>query len=194
MIKTLLGSLLFLGVILNGVAPALADYYKYVDSSGAVNMTNKLESVPQKYRSRVKVITDESLSKKDQGAKKEQQPAAQEESAAPQEAAAVPAPQGKFAEFCSAHVWMKPLLYVAGILAAFLVVMKLASVVPSAQLSKLIYLSFFIGVFVLLYKAYIEHVVADSIAVKEKAVNMMKKANVREVPLPGEEPATAMQK
>jgi len=63
-----------------------------------------------------------------------------------------------------------------------------ASLVPSPQLSKLIYLSFFIGVFVFLYQAYIQHVVADSLAVKNKAVDMMKKANQREIVLPGEAP------
>jgi len=174
------------------VTAALADYYKYTDAGGAVNITNKLDAVPQRYRSRVKVISDDALSKQDRGARKGEQPAsAQEETPMPGDAAApapAAAPQGKIAELSARFVWFKPLLYLAAILAAFLAVIKLASVVPSAQLSKLIYLSFFIGVFVFLYQAYVEHVVADSLAVKEKAVTMMKKSSEREIPLPGEAP------
>jgi hypothetical protein len=169
---------------------ASADFYKYTDSSGAVNITNTLEAVPQKYRSRVKVVRDETLKKQDPGAQKQQapQPAA-EESAVPQAVPEpAPVPQGRFAELSERYTWFKPLVYVAGIIAAFLAVIKVASMVPSPQLSKLIYLSFFIGVFVFLYQAYIQHVVADSLAVKNKAVDMMKKANQREIALPGEAP------
>jgi hypothetical protein len=166
---------------------AMADYYKYTDAAGGVNITNKLDAVPQKYRSRVKVITDDTLTKKDTGARKALPAAGQEESGTPTEAAApavaaAPAPGGKFAQFSARHVWFTPLLYLAGIFALLLAVIKLASVVPSPQLSKMIYLSFFIGVSVFLYKAYVEHVVADSLAVKEKAVTMMKKSMVREPP------------
>jgi hypothetical protein len=190
MIVRFLQLMLFLGVTLGIVQVALADYYKYTDASGAVNISNKVESVPQKYRSHMKVIKDETLSKQDTGARKQQQPEpAQEESSMPKEAAAPAptlAPQGKIAELSARFIWFKPLLYVGAILAAFLIVLKLASVVPSPQLSKLIYLSFFIGVFTFLYKAYVEHVVADSLAVKEKAVTMMKKASVREL-LPDED-------
>jgi hypothetical protein len=177
-----------------GFAPvALADYYQYTDANGTVNISNKLESVPQKYRSRMKLIREETLTKQDQGARKQAAPeAAREESGAPQESAPAapapaPAPQGMLAGL-SAHAWFKPMLYVVGFFAALMAVIKLTSVIPSALLSKLIYLSFFIGVFVLMYKAYIEHVVADSLAVKEKAVTMMKKASEREIPLPGEGP------
>jgi len=171
-------------------SPAVADFYKYTDSSGSVNITNTLDAVPQKYRSRVKVVRDETLQKKDTGAQKQQAPQpAVEENAAPQAAPEpAPVPQGRFAELSERYPWFKPLVYVAGIIAALLAVIKVASMVPSPQLSKLIYLGFFIGVFVFLYQAYIQHVVADSLAVKNKAVDMMKKANQREIVLPGEAP------
>ena len=178
--------MLFFCATLGVVPAALADYYKYTDASGVVNISNKLESVPQKYRSHAKIIKDDTLSKQDPGARKQQQAEpVQEESSMPKEAAAPAptlAPQGKIAQLSARFIWFKPLLYVGAIVAAFLVVLKLASMVPSPQLSKLIYLSFFIGVFVFLYKAYVEHVVADSLAVKEKAVTMMKKSSVRELP------------
>lgn len=175
-----------------GSAPiALADYYKYMDSGGVLNITNKLDTVPRKYRSSVKVIPDENLSKHDLGARKQQlEPAPEEnglvkETAAPEPASA---PQGKLAQLSARFIWFKPLLYLSAILAAFLVVIKIASLVPPGPLSKLIYLSYFFGVGVFLYQASIEHVVADSLAVKEKAVNMMKKANQRELPLTDEAP------
>ena len=192
MTRRLLQMMLLLCLTAGSVPAALADYYTYTDSSGSVNMTNKLDSVPQKYRSRVKVIKDETLSKKDTGARRQQPEPVQEESSMPKEAAAPApaAPQGKIAELSARHVWFKPLLYVAGILAGLLVVIKVAAIVPSPQLSKLIYISFFLGVFVILYKAYVEHVVADSLAVKEKTIKMMQKANARGLPpddaLPGE--------
>ena len=190
MTRKFLQMMLFFSLTAGFLLGALADYYKYTDASGAVTITNKLDSVPQKYRSRLKVIKDDALSKQDPGAGKQlQSEPAREESNAPQEAAApAPAAQGKFTELSARYVWFTPLLYLAGILAAFLGVVKLASLVPSGQLSKLIYLSFFLGVFVFLYQAYVAHVVKDSLAVKEKAVAVMKKSMVREAPLPGEEP------
>lgn len=193
--KILLQLMLFFCLTAGSIPVAIADYYKYTDASGVVHITNTLESVPQKYRSKVKVISDAALSKQDAGARKEQPPeSGQEETRQPNPALApapATAPQGKIAELSARFVWFKPLLYLAAILAAFLVVIKLASVVPSAQLAKLIYLCFFIGVFVVLYKAYVEHVVADSMAVKEKAVTMIKKSSIREIPLPDEAPPAA---
>jgi hypothetical protein len=186
---------LFFSLTAGAVPAALADYYKYTDEGGAVSITNKLDSVPQKYRSRVKIISEGELAKKDQGGQKRQP--AEPDASTPGEAAApaattaaapAPASQGKFAELSARFIWFKPLLYLVGVIAAFIAVVKLSSLVPSPQLSKLIYLSFFLGVFVFLYKAYVTHVVEDSLAVKEKAVNMMKKSMVREVPLPGEAP------
>ena len=190
--RTLLQVMLLFFMTSGSVPVALADFYKYTDTGGAINITNKLESVPQKYRSRVKVVRDEALSKQDPGARRQQPPEpAQEESGISRETAApapAPAPQGKFAQLAALHSWFKPLCCLAAFLAAFLLVIKLASLVPSAPLSKLIYLCFFLGVFVFLYQAYVEHVVADSLAVKEKAVSMMQKSMVRELPLPGEAP------
>jgi len=188
----LFGSLLGLFFIFVPCTVAFADYYKYTDASGAVNITNKLESVPQKYRSRVKVITDEKLNQKDLGARKAV-PESVQEDAAPAKEEAAPAPRGKFAELGERFAWFKPLVYLAGVFAALLVVIKIAALVPSAMLARLIYLSFFIGVSAFLYKVYIDHMVAESIAVKNKAVNMMKKSMVREMPLPGEAPAAGGQ-
>jgi len=44
---------------------ATATFYKYRDGSGAIVITDKLENVPQKYRTQYKVIFDEELEAKD---------------------------------------------------------------------------------------------------------------------------------
>ncbi|MDA8415337.1 MAG: hypothetical protein M0023_16305 [Desulfobacteraceae bacterium] len=53
------------GIFLVLPAEARAEFFKYKDSSGAVVITDKLDNVPKKYRSRVKVIWDEDLDAKD---------------------------------------------------------------------------------------------------------------------------------
>jgi hypothetical protein len=187
---TLLRTMLVVCLMVGFIPGALADYYKYTDASGAVTMTNKLDTVPQRYRSRLKVIREDAPTKQNPGARKEPQaePVPEESSSTPQAAAApAPAPQGRIAQLSARYIWFEPLLYLAGFFAALLVVIKLASLVPSAGLSKLIYLSFFLGVGVFLYQAHVRHVVEESLAVKEKAVNMVKKSNMTEIQLPGEE-------
>ena len=172
------------------VPGALADYYKYTDSSGAVSITNKLDSVPAKYRSSVKVITDDSLAKKDAGARKQlpqSDSAPEAPAAAPQQAssesasqASAPAPEGKFQELSDRFPWFKPLVYLFAFVALLVAVIKLTSLVPSPILSKLIYVAFFLGVFVFVYKSYVEHMVESSRTIKDKAATMMKKSTVRE--------------
>ena len=191
MMQTFFMMMLFFCVAVGTVPVAFGDYYQYTDTKGAAHISNKLDSVPQKYRSRVKVTSDEALSKQDLGARKQppqSAPAQEESSAAKEEVAPSPAhaPEGKFATFSARYAWFQPLVYLVAIMVAFLVVIKLTALVPSGLLSKLIYLSFFMGVFVFLYKAYVENVVESTTAVKEKAITMMKKSNVRETPVPGE--------
>jgi len=49
---------------------AKANFYKYKDSTGAVVITDDLESIPQKYRKQYKVIWDKDLEAKDPLAKR----------------------------------------------------------------------------------------------------------------------------
>jgi hypothetical protein len=49
---------IFAGIFLSsmfGMARAQATYYKYVDKSGTVHFTDRLESIPPEYRSQVKI-------------------------------------------------------------------------------------------------------------------------------------------
>jgi hypothetical protein len=61
---------LLIGIIMLAAFDARANYYKYKDSSGAVVITDDLESIPQKYRKQYKVIWDKDLEAKDPLAKR----------------------------------------------------------------------------------------------------------------------------
>jgi len=165
---------------------ALADYYKYTDSRGGISITNNLDSVPAKYRSTMKVVRESP--QKDAGAGNQlQQPQPEPEAAAPEQtgaAAPAEAPTGKFAELSARFPWFKPLVYVGIFLATFVVMIKVTALLPSPLLAKVIYLAFFLGVFVFLYKAYVAHVVESTAKIKEKAAIMMKNSTVRELPQP----------
>ncbi|MBU5636834.1 DUF4124 domain-containing protein [Geomonas sp. Red69] len=178
-------SLLFLllGALIICALPSrlLADYYSYTDNRGTVHMTNKLQAVPAKYRSTMKV-TREDPKKQPAGQAPDASQAAPESPSAQQEAPA--APPGRFAQLTARHLWLKPLLVVAAIAALFVGVGKLASWLSSPMLSRVIYISFFVGVMVFLYKSYVDYMVESSMKIKERAVSMMKKASNRELPGP----------
>ncbi|GFO65400.1 DUF4124 domain-containing protein [Geomonas paludis] len=174
--------LLFLALIA-GALPSrlLADYYNYTDNRGVVHMTNKLQAVPAKYRATMKVTREEP----------KKQPAAQAQEATGQAPGTqavqqeAPAPQpGGFAQLAARHAWLKPLLVVAAIVALFVAVCKVASMLTSPMLSRVIYISFFVGVMVFLYKTYVDYMVESSMKIKERAVTMMKKSSNRELPDP----------
>ena len=167
------------------VGEALADYYKYTDGRGVVNITNKLESVPAKYRSNMKVVREAPKPEPAAGIQAQQaQPEAAPAAAAEQESVqpAAQAPAGKFAELSARFPWFRPLVYLAVIVLLTAVVFKVSSLLPSPLLSKAICIAFFLGVFVFLYKAYVTHMVESTVKIKENATNMMKKSMVREQP------------
>lgn len=171
------------------VPRALADYYKYTDRQGVVSITNKLESVPAKYRSTMKVVRETpkaapgAASQAQQAQPPEAAPEAVSDPAGAQEQAQAPA--GKFAELSARFPWFKPLVYLAVILALFVAVLKVSTLLPSPLLSKAICIAFFLGVSVFLYKSYVAHVVESTARIKENASNMMKKSMVREQPVEG---------
>lgn len=163
-----------------------ADYYKYTDKKGVVNITNKLESVPPRYRSTMKVVR-EAPKKETAAPAPNEAPQATEESASASAAEQQPK-QGVFTSLSERFPWFKPLVYVVCIVALFVVVAKLSSLVPSPLLSRLIYVSFFIGVIVFLYKGYVEHVANSSRKIKDTAVSIIKKSSNREEAPPAGDP------
>ena len=157
---------------------ALADYYKYTDDGGTVCMTNKLSNVPAKYRQRMKVVREATLSAKDtkpkepEGAPPQAVPVIQQE---PVETLAPPAgaPAGSFP-------WRKLMIFVAGSVAGLYAVTKAAGSLTSPLLGRVIYLLFFFGIFLFAYKSYADSLVTNYFSIKDKVLDMFKKSNVRQ--------------
>ena len=163
----------------------LADYYRYTDARGVVHITNKLNAVPAQYRATMKITREEP--KKDAGAGQapaSSQPSAENQAAQQEVPAQAP---GRFAQLTSRHVWVKPLLVVASLAALFLAVLKLASRLSSPLLSRVICMTFLVGVMVFLYKTYVDYLVEGSMKIKDRAVSMIRNSSKREVPEPASE-------
>lgn len=168
--------LLWLGWLLP--SETFADYYKYTDSKGVVTITNKLDAVPQKYRSKMTVVRE---APKKEAADPDREPVVQgaEVEQQHEDGAVNREPAGIFAQLSSRFAWFKPLAYVAGIAALFLVVTKVAALLPSPMLSRAIYISFFLGVMIFLYKSYVENVARSTAKIKDSAIAIVKNSSAR---------------
>lgn len=161
-----------------------ADYYKYTDKTGAVCISNTRDSVPPAYRTSMKVIREETLAKKDKASRIETTPRDATAPPSPgaaeeQKPVAPPTPVSTFSQ-TSARPWIKPALVVCAILCTFLAIRKLSALIPSALLARLIYLAFFLGAFVFVYKSYADHLSNGYSTVRTKILAMFEKANRRE--------------
>ena len=167
--------------------PSRADYYRYTDDKGAACITNTLDAVPAKYRKKMRIIRDETLTAKDTLKPKTLTP---DQSAAVQEPVVQPAPAVKsetwFGRLSTRYAWFKPLIALGAITAGFLLVVKLAAVIPSPLLARLIYLVFFLGIFLFAYNAYANYLVNSFFTVKQKVLAMFRVANERRAPEIGE--------
>lgn len=168
--------------VICAVAPeATADYYKYVDSKGTVCITNKLDAVPSRYRATMKLVRDDAPVRRGTDGQ-------QEAASPPPDTVAAPVREtvpredatGWFGQMAARYAWFKPLAIIGGFFAGFLVVAKVAALLPSPQLARLICLVYFLGIFLFAYKAYADHLASSCVAIKEKVVTMFKKANERE--------------
>jgi hypothetical protein len=179
-------------IVVGRVPTARADFYKYTDSSGAACITNDSNAVPPKYRATMKVVREEILEKKDPGARKQvpQQapPASRDNSASGIEQSPAPAaePASRTESLTGRFPWLKPLVIIAGIGVLFLIVSKVASLLSSPQLSRLIYLGFFLGVSIFGFKLYAESMANSYQTIKTKVLAMFIKANERQAPEAGE--------
>ncbi|GFO56006.1 hypothetical protein GMSM_30130 [Geomonas sp. Red276] len=174
------GLFLLVGCLLLAfAATSFADLYKYTDARGVVVITDKMESVPARFRSSVKMVRDAkpapaaepvAAAGVDQGA----QPAA-----APSPAAET-ATGGKFAELCSRFPWLKPVLWIAAIAAGFVCLTKIVSLLPSPLLGRALYLAFTLGVLLLLYRSLAGTMAENSKALVNDATSLVKKVNERQ--------------
>ena len=183
-------SLFFLSLLLlEGNRPAHADYYRYTDKTGAVCMTNTLDSVPHKYRAAMKVIREETLAKKERATRIESPHAAPAQPAAgvaPEERRDVTPPEqaSPLSRLASGPPWKKAAVIACVIVCLFLIVRKLTDLLPSAHLAKVICLAFFFGTFVFLYKIYTEQLTNSFFTIKTRMIAMFEKSNRREAPDP----------
>jgi hypothetical protein len=164
-------------------ATTSADIYKYTDSHGVISMTNRLDAVPARYRAKMTVIKDASASKDDPAPKAAQPQAPTVDDSAldqPKTAQSESAPVRKFQELSGAYPWFRPLCYVAAVLAAFLMVNKISSLLPSPLLGRVIHLAFIVGLVVFLFKSYSDHVAETSHKLKEEAASIVKKSQARQ--------------
>jgi len=167
---------------------ASATIYQYTDDSGTVVMTNKKSEVPAKSRSGMKVIKEDTEKKAQKAPVPQHDPveeAASQPQPQPQSQAAAPAavPEGRFAQLCTEYPWLRPVAYLAAFFAAFLLVVKLTALLPSPQMAKAIYLLFFLGVGVFIYKSYVDHVAQSFTEVKSDAKKIVEKTNQRPDPM-----------
>ena len=164
------------------VSSARADYFKYTDSKGTVCITNSLENVPPRYRKSMKVIKDDAPAK-DKGTP---QSAGQESSTEVLSQPLPAPPETKDDRFFARFPWVKPVMAIIGVVVAFFLVGRLASILPSPHLTRIVYLAFFAGVFVFAYKAYANYMVSSYFTIKNKVLTMFKKSNERQAPEAGE--------
>ena len=196
---------LLLPLLLMAAGPAHADFYKYTDKNGSVCISNTLDTVPKQYRATMQIVRDETLEKKDPGVRRPSSPAAaSDQSAQPQRALpALPSSGSQTSESRQNELqpntsppaatgapagqrWRLPLMYGGAIVVIFLVARKVMSSTSSPQLSRVIYLAFFLGVFTLGFKLYADNVVNGYFTAKTRIMAMFEKANRREAPhLPG---------
>ena len=188
--RILLPVLLPLFCLCHIASEARADYYKYTDDTGSVCLTNNRNAVPPKFRSTMTVIRDEARPPKVPDAPKAPnaaapmaapatEPVATE--SAPRKAAPEEVPTGKFGELSSRYIWFKPLMIIGAIFAGFLIVTKVATLLPSQQMARVIYLVYFLGIMLFAYKSYADHMAESFVKVKGKVLTMFKKANEREL-------------
>ena len=172
--------------------PARADYYSYTDANGTPVITNRLEAVPRKYRAGMRVVKEDKPAAARNGSRPVTTspgamppgpgPAVRAEPViAPESPAPVrPSQASRVEEYAQRFPWLKPLGIVAGLLAGFVAVARIASHLSSPQFARVLYLGFFLGVFVFAYKSYAESLVERYFTVKARIVSLFRKANARQ--------------
>jgi hypothetical protein len=162
---------------------AFADYYLYYDHTGTPTMTNNLASVPARYRATMKVVKEEKPATKAASATPESGPAespARPEQSAPQQIVAVEQPAPWFSAMAKRHFWFAPLLLLIGIALLIPLLRRICRLLPSPLLSRLIYLSFLVGLLVFCTKYYADYLTNSYLTVKSRMMGMLASVNTRQ--------------
>lgn len=196
--SAILPSLLVLFALTAFPGESGADLYEYKDGNGTVCITDKLQSVPAKYRNGMQVIKDDSHAKPAPSGRMPQEaprlapplaPEAPKAALGPKveagpkaEVAAPAAPAGRFGELALRYRWFKPLAIVGALVVGLLIIGQVARLLPSARLGRVIYFAFFAAIFAFAYKSYADQVVNNYLMVRESVLSVFKKTNQRELP------------
>lgn len=161
------------------VSSGHSDMYSYTDDSGAVCMTNSLESVPKKYRNSM-TVTREVVP-----AQKKLLPEVQKRSSDPAPYVA-PAVKAEPAVAATAPVdnrprYVRTALVVAGIIAAYLVFSNLAGSLGFPRVGVLLSLGALLLGGVYLYGLYVNELRSVFGSLRKDAVNIRKNVETREL-------------
>lgn len=148
-----------------------ADFYKYKDANGTISITNELDKVPPRYRSRVKVVK-EGIPAPAPGAAPQEAPAAAKQDAQPAASPPVAAKEGWLAR-------QMPLLKVGAVLGALLFAVLfvgrlVGSLLPRAA-ATIIRIGLVLGVGIFIFKSYSEQI-ADAFAKVKGEADVAQKA------------------
>ena len=167
---------------------ACAEYYRYTDNRGVICITNNLNAIPHKYRSTMRVIREEKPGLQDRE-RPTQTPRGgfpvirEPDGAGHDRQAAIPSQSdSRFAQLMARFPLIKLLIIISGAIAASIIIVKLTSLIPSAQLARLIQIAFFLGLFVFAYKLYADNLVGNYFTVKTKILGLFSRAMAREAP------------
>lgn len=168
---------LLLICLISLAAPAFADYYRYRDDSGTLNFTDDPKNVPAKYRKQAERVKEAPVPP----------PAAEEPPPALPEPAVVPAPppptlQEKLIAAWHESPWLPLAAFAVAAVVGFFLLGRLLCHLQSAQLTRLIYLVFFLGIGVLGFKLYADYMNQGLKTLKGKTETLMQRANRREAP------------
>lgn len=182
-------------------AVASADFYRYYDENGGVNVTNNYKSIPERYRARVVVTTDKQLEKQvkarerqDQaghGAAAQRQRAQQQpgqgapvQSAAPEQSLASAArkevPPAADTSWLSRQIPMLKVMGVIGLLmAGFVVVGRVVSSLAPRSLAIVIKIAMIAAIGVFLTKGFSGKITEAFARIKEESAVAQKAVDKR---------------
>jgi hypothetical protein len=156
--------------------PAAADYYRYRDDRGSLCFANSLDLIPPKYRARAELVVE--------AVKPPPAPAP-----APNPYLVVQPPTdiqpvvAPVAPKVEEKPWQQPSVRIVAIVVGFLavlavVVMFIPSLMPQ-QLTRVIYIACFLGVFTLGFKLYSNYMVDTYFTIKGQVLKLFTRANDR---------------
>jgi hypothetical protein len=182
-------------------AVASAEFYRYYDENGGVNVTNDYKSIPERYRAGVTVTTDKQLEKKVQARERQERResgrSAQAQRQAPQQAApaqsvtteaappasaaqkeSAPSATAGKSNWLSRQLPMLKVMVVIGLLVAgFVVIGRFVSSLAPRSLAIVIKIAMIAAIGVFLTKGFSEKIadafarIKDESAVAQKAVD-----------------------